>query len=261
MFPQYKNLKHFPWNSAKLTYRQHIIAHILLYKTFNTECQALSVLYTFGQKNTSEKIKNTKQIEKMKIILSEFRRGKFTRGYNCDGTPNVKDSTKQKLSKIKKQFYLNPENRKKQSISCTGTTGRKSIKYRLYAINRPVQHNNNISKAVKKQNQSKTELQRKRIKSGIYVTPIGNFTTIKLYRYCIENEKKVTKHHCKHDNSIFNLKTIGMTYKDLGFFFIPKNHPELKEYCDNLNLAHQPAPNHPLELELNDFLLHEKLLP
>lgn len=259
MFPEYKNFKKHPWNLAELTYRQHIIAHILLYKTFKTECQALSVLYTFGQKNANEII-NTKSVEKIKIELSKHRKGKFTRGYDLDGTPRVKNSTKEKLSKIKKQFYSDPENRKKQSLSCTGTTGRVSQKYSSYARNRPEKHNQKISESIKNLNKNKSDIERKRIKSGIYVTPIGNFTSTKLHRYCLDADKKINKHNCKHKNTLFNETVIGMTYRELGFFFIPKNDPKVQEYYVDLNLAHPPEPNHPLASKLNDFLLHEKLL-
>ena len=34
LFPEYKNLKHNPWNGIKLTYRQHYIAHFILAKIY-----------------------------------------------------------------------------------------------------------------------------------------------------------------------------------------------------------------------------------
>lgn len=34
LFPEYKNIKIFPWNNIKLTYRQHFIAHWLLWKAY-----------------------------------------------------------------------------------------------------------------------------------------------------------------------------------------------------------------------------------
>ena len=80
MFPEYSCLKTNPWNSSKLTYRQHVIAHIMLYKTYNTISQLLSILYTSGQNNVSTlnlKTINTKLIESLKKDLSNRRKGRY----------------------------------------------------------------------------------------------------------------------------------------------------------------------------------------
>jgi hypothetical protein len=265
MFPEYKNLKQNPWNQCVLTYRQHIIAHLLLYKTYNTQSQLLSVLYTVGQKNVKKlnlKSVNTKTIEKIKKSLSEKRKGIFTRGYDDEGKPLVKDSTKKLLSEQKKLFYRDPNNRKKQSESCKGTTGRKSEKYSIAAKNRNVEHNNKISEGVKKHYDSLPMSERKRIKTGIYITPFGNFTSINgVYRnYCLNNQKIFTIHSIKN-NPHLNKTVIGKTPLELGFNFIPKNGPTVSRYCVDLNQVRQPEPNHPLWSELNDYLLRQKFLP
>jgi hypothetical protein len=265
MFPEYKNLKKYPWNECILTYRQHIIAHLILYKCFDTQSQLLSLLYTFGQfhtKNLNLKSINSKTIEKIKIQLSQKRKGVFTRGYDSNGKPLVKDSTRKLLSSQKIKFYSNIENRKKQSNYCKGTTGRKSEKYSIAAKNRSEDHLIKISESVKKYYESLSAIEKKRINSGIYITPFGNFTSLtNIYRnYCLNNQKQFSIHSVKNNPHVNN-SIIGKTPHELGFNFIPKNDPTISQYYDDLNLVRQPEPNHPLWSELNDYLSQQKFLP
>jgi hypothetical protein len=265
MFPEYANLKKNPWNECKLSYRQHIIAHIILYKAFSTQSQLLSILYTIGQINAKKlnlKSISTKIIEKIKIKLSEKRKGVFTRGYDADGKPLVKESTKILLSKQKKIFYQNEENRKKQSEACKGTTGRKSEKYSIAAKNRSLDHKEKISNSVKSYYDSLSRIERKRINGGIYITPFGNFTYISsIYKnYCINNQKPFSIHNLKK-NPHLNKSVIGKTPLELGFNFVPKSDPTISQYYDGLNQVRQPEPNHPLLSELNDYLSQQKFLP
>jgi len=265
MFPEYKNLKQFPWNECELTHRQHIIAHLILYKCFGSQSQLLSLLYTFGQFHTKElnlKSVNTKTIEKVKQELSQKRKGIFTRGYDTEGKPLVKETTKKLLSQQKKKFYENSENRKRQSEACKGTTGRKSEKYSIAAKNRSTEHINRISMSVKKYYDSLTPIDRKRIKSGIYITPFGNFTSLDgVYRsYCINNQKTFTVHSIKK-NPYLNSSVVGKSPIEIGFSFVPKNDPAISQYYDGLNRVRQPEPNHPLLSELNDYLSRQKFLP
>lgn len=265
MFPEYASFKDFPWNCVILTYRQHIIAHILLLKTFNTQSQALSVLRTSGQihaKNHNLRSVNTRLIESAKKVLSDQRKGKFTRGYNPDGTPRVKNSTKELLSSLKTKYYSDPNNRKKQSKACSGKPKKDTSKLSEYAKNRSTEHTKNLSDGVK-DHWATISTQDRKIKRmhGIYITPIGNFTHIPRYgSYCKNNLTRFSSHNLKK-NPYLNSSVKGMTPKELGFDFIPKNDPRLAQYYDGLNQAHQPEPSHPLASELNDFLSLEKLLP
>jgi hypothetical protein len=265
MFPEYKCLKTNPWNKATLTYRQHIIAHVFLWKTFNNLSQTLSVIRTIGQYHTQDlKIKsiNSKLIESIKKDLSNKRKGVFTRGYNLDGTPNVSEETKLKLSKLKTEFYKDPKNRKAQSKACTGTTGRVSDKYKIASENRSESHKSKLKTSIKKAWELKSlNNDTKRIKDGVYITPFGNFTSLSYYgSYCRNNKKPFTIHNTKK-NPRLNKSIIGKTPQELGFSFIFKSDPLFEQYCVGLNQAHQPEPNHPLLLELNDYLSHEKLHP
>ena len=264
MFPEYKCFKQNPWNKAILTYRQHIIAHVLLWKTFNNLSQTLSILRTIGQyhtKNLSLKNINSKLLESIKKDLSNKRKGIFTRGYDSNGKPLVSSETKLKISNLKKEFYKDPKNREKQSKACKGTTGRKSDNYKLAAQNRTESHKSKLKSAIKSAWELKiANNETKRVKEGIYITPFGNFTSLSYYgSYCRNNEKPFTIHNTKK-NPRLNKSIIGKNPKDLGFSFIFKNDPLFEQYCVDLNQAHLPEPNHPLWLELNDYLLHEKLL-
>jgi hypothetical protein len=260
MFPEYSNLSKHKWNAIKLTFRQHIIAHYLLLKSYSNLSQSLSVVLTSGQHHVSTKF-NSRLISISKRILSENRKGIFTRGYNQDGSPNVSKHTKEKLSELKKQFYSNPENRLKQSISCKGSTGRNTEKYKSAAANRSQEHLQKIKNSIKEHYSNKSSFDKKKMKNGIYVTPIGNFTSSPFFRYCIDSDKVITIHSCKSKDALFTKDVIGMTPRELGFCFIPKNDPELQQYYDGLNLAHLPEPSHPLASKLNDYLSREKLLP
>ena len=120
MFPEYASFKKYPCNRAKLTYRQHIIAHILLWKAFNTISQTLSILRIINQKHVKHltlKSINSKLISKIKQDLSDKRKGIYTRGYDENNIPIVLPETRQKLSILKKEFYSIEENRIKQSIA------------------------------------------------------------------------------------------------------------------------------------------------
>lgn len=266
MFPEYKSFKNYPWNKATLTYRQHIIAHILLWKAYNTVSQTLSILRTINQKHTkhlSLKSINSKLISRIKQDLSDKRKGVYTRGYKEDGTPNVLPETRQKLSKLKTDFYSIEENRLKQSIACSGKRKSSTTKISSYAKNRPETHNKNLSNSIQKyyDEARKNGISLNRLNGGIYVTPFGNFTHgCGFHGYCKNPDKPFNAHHTKN-NPKLNKSIIGKTPRELGFFFVEKSNPLIEQYCDNLNQVRPLSPNHPLWFELNDYLLQQKHLP
>jgi hypothetical protein len=263
MFPEYSSFKDNPWNCAILTFRQHLLAHFMLMKAYGTQSQILSFLRTTGQFHArSIKSVNSKLLEIAKIELSKARKGVFTRGYNEDGSAKVSQETKAKLSDNKKKLYSNLEARELQSIACTGKKKTNTSRMKLSANNRSDSHKHNLQSSIKEAWLKKKESgDTKRIKDGIYVTPIGVFTSIPTYRsYCRDADKAFTIHSIKK-NTKLNSTVIGMTPRQLGFFFIAKNDITISQYCDDLNQVHLPEPSHPLSSELNDYLLHEKLLP
>lgn len=263
MFPEYSSLQKYSWNCAVLTFRQHLLAHYMLMRAYNTQSQILSFIRTSGQRHAKTlKGCNTKLLTKAAEQLSVLRKGVFTRGYDENGFPNVSAQTKEKISNQKKHFYSNENNRKAQSIACSGKKKSNTEKMKTAAINRTEEHSKNLSEsirnawAIKKQNNDT-----KRIKDGVYVTPIGTFTSIPDYRSYCRNADKAFSAHSVKKNPKLNKSIIGMTPRQLGFFFVDKTDITISQYYDELNLAHQPEPSHPLVSELSDFLLREKLLP
>lgn len=262
MFPEFKSLSEFKWNSIKLTYRQHIIAHIYLWKAYNTESQLRSILFTIGQHHVTKlnlKSVNTKLVESLKKELSNSRKGKFPGGYLLDGTPNVSQSTRIKLSKLKTDFYSIPENRIAQSIRTIGIKKSSTEKISNYSLNRSQKHKDSLKQKIKEAwALKKLNNDTKRIKAGVYVTPIGNFSCTEYSSYCKNPNKVFSIHHIKK-NPKLNDSVIGKTPLQLGFFFISKQDSKFLQYCVDLNLEHPPEPNHPLSSELNDYLLRRTI--
>lgn len=261
MFPEYHSLKQHPWNCAILTFRQHFLAHYMLMKAFGTESQIVSFIITSGQQHVKDKKLNSKLVEIAKIKLSAVRKGVFTRGYDENGIPLVSESTKQKLSKQKKLFYTIDENRKAQSNACSGKKKANTTKMKHAANNRSIEHSKNLTESIRATwKEKKQNGDTKRVKDGLYITPIGIFTSIPDYRSYCRNSDKAFSIHAVKKNPKLNSSVIGMTPKELGFFFVHKDDTRFSQYCVDLNQAHLPEPNHPLSSELNDFLLRERLL-
>ena len=263
MFPEFASLKKHPWNCATLTFRQHLLAHYMLMKAYNVQSQTLSFIRTSGQYHAKTiRGVNTRFLSIAKEKLSIARKGVFTRGYNADGTPNIGKETRNKISQQKKIFYSSDDNRKAQSIACTGKKKSSTEKIKRAAQNRSKEHLDKLSSSIREAwNRKKINEDTRRVKDGVYVTPIGVFTSIPEYRsYCRNSDKAFTVHSVKK-NPKLNQSVIGLTPKSLGFFFIHKDDAIFSQYCDDLNQAHRPEPNHLLSSELNDYLLREKLLP
>lgn len=74
MFPEFSSFSEFPWNCAKLTPRQHYIAHLLLYKTYPYDRSQVQTIYFMtnlrGVKVTS------KLYTKLKLEAIEASKGK-----------------------------------------------------------------------------------------------------------------------------------------------------------------------------------------
>jgi hypothetical protein len=267
MFPEYHDFTKYPENCVVLTYRQHIIAHYILMKAYNTKSQILSFLRTTQQihaKKLNIKNINTKKIEKAKIELSKKMKGCFTRGYDTCGKAKVSKETKNILSQIKKDFYSNPDNRNKQSIACKGKK-RKNTENHIKAAKQRVRFaGDKRSQTLKETIKQKKLLGtwKTPIKKGIFMTPFGAFSNLKnAYRdWCLNPDKVLTMHNAKK-STLCNISVVGKTPRQLGFYFITKDDPLFLQLYECLNQVHQPEPTHALSSELNDFLLREKLLP
>lgn len=81
MFPEYKNLSQFPWNKIHLTYREHFIAHWMLWKAFP---QSFSQFYSFDHFSNKTSINSTTYsiLKKQRSVLMSgpnnyFSKNKF----------------------------------------------------------------------------------------------------------------------------------------------------------------------------------------
>lgn len=262
-FPQFANFSDFPWNKADLNYRQHIIAHYILFKAYNTDEEALSIIKTVNQFHEKSDIKikylDSKSYSTAKQFLSDNRKGKFLR------TPFTEEQ-KLEISIRQTIRYQDPENRKKQSIATKGK--KKTITPKLKAQHEK-QKNVPLDLDTKlkiKETSNKNELKRKQNKQlknsskGLYITPFGVFGSSPFAGYCINNTKTINVHHVK-SNKILTKEVIGYTFEQLGFRFVPRGNPEFEQFRVHLDLVHLPEPSHPLWSKLNDYLLQEKLLP
>lgn len=85
-FPEYSNLRKYRWNSVKLTPRQHLIAHMILWKAYGKD-QFLAVFYVVNNKQTNNKIKkefllskniNSRLYKTIREKYFEWRKGRAT---------------------------------------------------------------------------------------------------------------------------------------------------------------------------------------
>ena len=194
MFPEYKNLKHYPWNGIKLTARQHIIAHYVLMKAYPKSWKlAQSVLRTYGQYHTNNS-QHTRIVAEARIQSSVRKKGLKQ--------PPVSDFTRKKLSKIKKQFYSNLDNRIKQSEACKGTNGRTGN----YHKSKSEQHRVNLSNALKGRKRGQfTNDHKEKISAAL-----KNRTKSKEH---LQNIKKSLSNQTKHVCPYCNIKTTAGNIK------------------------------------------------
>lgn len=68
MFPDYKSFTFHPWNCAVLTARQHFIAHMLLWKTYNNE----TMTRAFGAMSNYFTVKSSKKYENIRKKYSKI---------------------------------------------------------------------------------------------------------------------------------------------------------------------------------------------
>lgn len=137
-FPQYKNLKQNPWNGVYLTYRQHALAHWMLYKMYGGSMSSALFLMKVKDKEGHYKI-FPKAYEQSRIehslrikTMNANRRGTTMsqKGRNniSKGTKGkkklIKDLSRYKENCSKKNIlrYSKIENRELQSIACTQWT-------------------------------------------------------------------------------------------------------------------------------------------
>lgn len=95
LFPEYIDIKEFPWNMIKLTARQHIIAHVMLWKIFGgSQTYALDCILGKFNSDTNAYLKGRKVPESFKIrYLAKLREDcKKIVSRNHKGKATFKDS-------------------------------------------------------------------------------------------------------------------------------------------------------------------------
>lgn len=121
MFPQYNSFKEYPWNKVKLTARQHYIAHLLLWKTYNNRSMTMAVYYI--TKTKYHKM-NSRLYESLKIERSKHIKKYFSK-INI-GLVNVK--TNNGIKKIKIDEFKSGNFKSQHADTVMVTDGNKSFR-------------------------------------------------------------------------------------------------------------------------------------
>lgn len=103
LFPEYSSFTDYVWNKAKLTARQHFIAHVILYKAYQTKSTLFSLNMMLCLNKNNSKIYEFAKIQTRKLH-SQNLKNKF------------KEENFRKIHKEKmKEYYSREENKQKQS--------------------------------------------------------------------------------------------------------------------------------------------------
>lgn len=121
MFPEYKSLIQNSWNNAKLTPRQHFIAHIILYKSFPSifSVKHAVCMMSFVGKYTS------KDYQKMKMLNSDIFKNNHERSRKISESLKgkiVSDDAKKNMSIARKNSQKVKEHILKMNAARRGVT-------------------------------------------------------------------------------------------------------------------------------------------
>ena len=111
LFPEYKSFKTYSWNKIKLTLRQHVLAHVLLAKTYGG-----SQLLALEFMTNNFEITKTKYLSSLIEKSTQKRKGPKTEHH------------KKKISEGVKKYYKTEEAKLKRSITSKNLW--KSAEYR-----------------------------------------------------------------------------------------------------------------------------------
>lgn len=102
MFPEYKSFTENPWNLAKLTARQHFIAHIMLWKAFPNSSQE-DALWAMKNKNKSRM--NSSLYESLRLDIQD-KNIKRSRNLTKEGKHPWQGDKNPSVIKMKKGTHL-----------------------------------------------------------------------------------------------------------------------------------------------------------
>lgn len=116
LFPEYKSFRKYPWNKVYLTARQHILAHVLLWKTFSgSQIFALNCMLDHFNSSTNPWLKNRIVPLSTQIrYLAKIRKEKSERtSIQHKGKSSYKDNSGNK-------YYLNIDDPLIQELNLVG---------------------------------------------------------------------------------------------------------------------------------------------
>lgn len=136
LFPEYKSFRKYPWNKVYLTARQHILAHVLLWKTFSgSQIFALNCMLDHFNSSTNPWLKNRIVPLSTQIrYLAKIRKEKSERtSIQHKGKSSYKDNSGNK-------YYLNIDDPLIQELNLVGNNAgiqfSDETKHRLRNCNR-----------------------------------------------------------------------------------------------------------------------------
>lgn len=198
IFPEYKNLKSYPENGVRLTFREHYICHWLLTKMVTDKH-----LYTMSAA-LSRMTKGSKNRYRPKSIIYE----------------NTKQKVRKNISGKNSPLYGIP---KTYPIWNKGKQMKEETKQKIREYNLGKKH---TLETKRKMSESRLGCNNPRF-TGFYVTPWGKFSTIQdavtekvtphmIKTWCKYPTTTITINHVR--KSLFlNDNHIGKTFADLGF--------------------------------------------
>lgn len=123
LFPEYANLKIYPWNGIHLTYRQHFVAHWLLWKIYHGEqAQAFKLMCA---KSNILNIKSSKYYNLVKIECSKMMSlnnpnasGKYSKLNWINSSEERKLKQSKLMSDLNKKYKSKPKEIRYYNCSC-----------------------------------------------------------------------------------------------------------------------------------------------
>lgn len=186
LFPEYKLFRKHPWNLAKLTGRQHLIAHLLLARAYGkymwTALHRLITCYrnVFGSK-ISSRLYEEVQIKNSKT-RSELMKGTGNHLYGVGHTVE----TRLKMSNSHKGKILSEEHKKNVGISKSGS------KHHMFNKHHSEETKLKISQTRKLNHPRK--LREVKIKIFKLQTPDGSIIEVNdLVKFCLVNGLDVSR--------------------------------------------------------------------
>lgn len=207
LFPQYKSFKENPWNLARLTYRQHYIAHWILSKVYTKGLQRSSVQKAFW--NTSHRSSSHQDTYVSARLYAAAKTANSVAMKNSN--PMKCKETKNKMKDSHKRFWESDRGyalRKQKSEMRTGRCditeeGLERLSHRWLGVARP-KTNSHINS------------HRRSISIGLFTTPFGDFDSPQHAADSEYNNNKLSR---------YQIDKRCKDHKD-GFGFIPKSNTQ-----------------------------------